>query len=313
MAIFSLLFRRFRKSYTLYGSGFGGFGGHTKYRFLNAIPDEKAYWVTSSSEVYTRLSESGMPVLKRGSLNYWVKLAKTKDAFVTHNTSDVALVKHRGLIVHNLWHGVPIKKIGFDSKIEREWLMKKIRSGECTPYEEWDVIYAQSEFHKQILIRAFRLSPEKVVISEPASISYIRSIAESEHEGSGTGKAAILYLPTFRNDGSDGTIVENALQRIRGRFDDDRYELLYKPHPLADSNPVSREIMAAANVVVAPASDDVFTLLGRASILVTDYSSAAYDFFQATERPVFLFQPDLDLYSERVGGLYDVGFNYSYL
>ena len=80
--------------------------------------------------------------------------------------------------------------------------------------------------------------------------------------------------------------------------------MLVKTHPYADQNVYEQRIPKHPKVRLLPEADvDVNTLLRIADTLVTDYSSAFFD-YALLERPMHFFAPDTDEY--RGGrGLYE--------
>jgi CDP-glycerol glycerophosphotransferase len=302
--------RPFKKKIVLYGTGFRSYTGLAKYQFLHDVGKRDAYWVAHSTAEARELRSKELPAVRKFSPSYWLVLIRTKRIFITHNVSDVVPTKLCFLEVHNLWHGVPLKKIGFDSNIEKKWLISKTEAGDRTPYEDWDVVYAQSEHQKDIFVRAFRIEEEKIRVEVPQAIRFVCEQRRRTESGKRSDGKLLLYLPTFRNDGSDESVILRTLRKIEQRFGSNVEKIAFKPHPLISMQGGLMEAVGKMNICSIPEKQDVFELLSTADILVTDYSSVAYDYQQASGEAVYVDWDDRRDYESKVGGLYDVKFEY---
>jgi CDP-glycerol glycerophosphotransferase len=203
---------------------------------------------------------------------------------------------------------VPIKKIGFDSRVEQAWIQRKLRQHEPLPYDEWDIFVAQCDFQKEIIESAFKIESSRIIVEEPDSISYLRDKAKGLVESEARARV-ILYAPTFRNDGSDRNVILEAIDRISGHFDMSNSQLWVKVHPLLADSCATQ---LSGDVRIIEPKMDVFDLLAQADVLVSDYSSVIYD-YSALGRPIFLCQPDKDAYERAVGGLYRLNLDVNYI
>lgn len=106
----------------------------------------------------------------------------------------------------------------------------------------------------------------------------------------------ILYAPTFRgNAGQDSGIkgekldIDGVLQALHKKFGG-KWHFVYRGHYFSDGS--WNEL--CINATKFP---DMQELLVAADILITDYSSSVWD-FSITDKPGFLYTPDIDLYKE---------------
>ena len=103
-------------------------------------------------------------------------------------------------------------------------------------------------------------------------------------------KKLLLYAPTFRGNflnatevkRFDYTVVQKALEKKFGQ----EFAVLERKH---------HAVRSKGSKGVYPASEypDMQELLAAADVLITDYSSCMWD-FALTDKPGFLFFPDLD-------------------
>lgn len=117
-------------------------------------------------------------------------------------------------------------------------------------------------------------------------------------------KRVILYAPTFRGDSRHEAAYHDDLDLglLADRLRDD-YVLLLRLHPFVASQAA---IPSAARGFAIDASDypDINDLMLVSDVLLTDYSSAIYE-FSLLERPMVFFAPDYEAYEAERGFYFD--------
>jgi CDP-ribitol ribitolphosphotransferase len=119
-----------------------------------------------------------------------------------------------------------------------------------------------------------------------------------------SGKRVILYAPTFRGDNAvvARQPVDLDLRLLHERLGQDHVVLL-RQHPFVRrANPTPAEL--AGFVIDASDHPDIHELMLVSDVLVTDYSSAMYE-FSLLGRPIAFFAPDLDAYERERGFYFD--------
>jgi teichoic acid ribitol-phosphate primase len=118
------------------------------------------------------------------------------------------------------------------------------------------------------------------------------------------GKRVILYAPTFR-----GTTVRKATSprdldfRLLHEVLGEDHVVLLKLHPFVrQAQPIPPELRAFA--IDASDHPDIHELMLASDILVTDYSSAIFE-FSLLDRPMAFFAPDHDAYENERGFYFD--------
>ncbi|MDR1629901.1 MAG: CDP-glycerol glycerophosphotransferase family protein [Oscillospiraceae bacterium] len=108
----------------------------------------------------------------------------------------------------------------------------------------------------------------------------------------------VLYAPTFRENFVYSNMHINyteLLNTLHNKFNND-WVILERLHPMIQNK--NRHL--SPHVIDASHHEDMQELLCAADILVSDYSGCMWDFSQ-TKRPVFLFAPDIEDYSQKRG------------
>lgn len=304
------------KGLLLFGSGFGRFSDNPKYLFLH-FQDHRRYkpiWISSNREEVRQLREKGYHCKYRWSFSAFWAVVRAPIFFISHNVSDIyPVVPRRGTVI-NLWHGTPIKQIGFDSLKERVWIEYAIQSGRRLPYERWDYFIAASPNTVFIFEGAMRLPRSKIVPLGQPRTEYIHSFMNNGELKTTLGSklplprpiekcTTVLYTPTFRNNDAATLRIKQALIEIDNALQEkEDTVILFKPHPL-DSSTFDDSFFSSLKNVINVSSEDTQDLLCTGDVLITDYSSILFD-FMITGRPIIAYVFDKESYISENGGLY---------
>lgn len=207
----------------------------------------------------------------------------------------VSLFRHRKeLLVIQLWHAIgSMKKFGYamlgkgeGASPETARLMHMHRG--------YDYITISSKSFIKDYIEGFDTTPDKVVeIPLPkADLMTDRSYGAEKkaafinnHPEAGK-KKNILYCPTFRGNGNGSRAAIDALIAC---MDESKYNLIYKPHPLAHHEGLPDSVITST----WPTYDVIFA----ADYVISDYSSVIYEAGLAG-KPIFAYAYDWDEYSK---------------
>jgi len=118
------------------------------------------------------------------------------------------------------------------------------------------------------------------------------------------GRRVILYAPTFRGDSVVAARHPDALdlERLQTVLGHD-HVVLVRLHPFVRNGPRLARTLAGFAIDVSD-HPDVNELMLVSDLLVTDYSSAIYE-FSLLGRPIVFFAPDLDAYERERGFYFD--------
>jgi CDP-glycerol glycerophosphotransferase len=216
--------------------------------------------------------------------------------------------KRPGATYLQTWHGTPLKRIGFDNDRWKE----RPRGLEhmARDFAKWDFLVSQNPFSTEIFRRAFRFDGEVLETGYPRNdILNAPDAADTRARvraalGIEDGVRAILYAPTWR----DNLIDDRGALRFSPALDLDRleaalgteYRLLLRLHHLVRPS-ASREFGSFVQNVSDYA--DIRDLYVAADVLITDYSSAMFD-FAVSGKPIVFFCHDIDEYRDSVRGFY---------
>jgi CDP-glycerol glycerophosphotransferase len=203
------------------------------------------------------------------------------------------------------WHGVPLKQHGHDLA-DRPKAVREYRRALGQGDGSWQYVVSPGAFATPILERAFPFGGEVIETGLPRSDLLFRSDRDriagevKRRLGLSADKQVVLYAPTYRDHlrVRGGYALGPLLDfgALRSALGPD-YALLVRKHRLM----VGTLPAETDGIVDATAFPDLMELLLAVDVLVTDYSSAIFD-FAATGRPMVFFVPDLETYRDEVRG-----------
>ncbi|GAA1811008.1 bifunctional glycosyltransferase family 2 protein/CDP-glycerol:glycerophosphate glycerophosphotransferase [Actinomadura chokoriensis] len=267
--------------------------------------DLECVWVTENGQF-------GRPVGARtvlvGTREHYEALARAR--FVFGNWSQKEwFTKRDDQTYVQCWHGTPLKKLGYDVK---QMPYKRTEGVNWMEHDvpQWDLLLAQNAFSVPLFRRAFGYEgdvlesgyPRNDILSSPHRDEIAAAVRR--RLGIPEGKRVVLYAPTWRDDfhhaiGKRAFRLEFDVDQFRAALGRD-HVLLLRTHYLVTDRPKLAPGDCVMDVSVYPDISELFLI---SDVLVTDYSSAMFD-FAVTGRPMVFFTYDLERYRDHVRGFY---------
>jgi len=270
--------------------------------------DREHLWVVADWSV--PVPEGGTAVL-RGTREYYEALARSK-YLVANDDMQAPFRKRKGQVYLQTWHGTPLKRIGFDISNPQFISGTAYFDHLARDVAQWDLLLSQNPFSTPIMRRAFRYDGEICEYGYPRNDLLRRpdtpelAARVRDRLGLPDGKRVVLYAPTWR----DNQVYANGrryrfdmrldLERAWRELGPDHVFLIRGHHHMADDVPAGMRGGFALNVSAYP---DVTELFLVADVLVTDYSSAMFD-YAITGKPMVFFTYDLAEYRDSLRGFY---------
>ncbi len=285
-----------------------------------AAADTRAVWLVADEAQARDAAARGIPTLPKASLRGLWRTARARVVVLTHGFGDVNRYAVAGAFVVQLWHGIPLKRIGVDSpETVRSAILPSsalvrglLRAMYRSATRRIALLPAASHLVRGRLESAFSLPDDRVpVLGEPrvdvlsrgdADERRAKARAEIDRLTGPLGEAdVILYAPTWRDGDPDPAIPDGADWEAVARMLAARDAvLLVRSHPLGagEYRPPAAEprIRMLGSDVVA----DVTPLLSGIDVLITDYSSLMFD-ASLVPVPVVFLAPDVAEYARRRG------------
>ncbi|EKD4358670.1 CDP-glycerol glycerophosphotransferase family protein [Escherichia coli] len=238
-------------------------------------------------------------------MRFVFSFVRVRAIFLTHGLGQLPLVC---ILVPRvqLWHGFPFKnillnspydlnkfKFAFLNKIYKIYYRVRI-------YLSYTYLITSDSILGRRLATSFGYGDRKVLFFGSPS----QEIAESAIRESNTNSFRILYLPTWR-DGSDN--IKHILSEIKSVFEsnfltENNIDFIIKLHPY-ELKRIEVEQFENANIKFIDSDvDDMVGFYLGFDCLITDYSSACFEFAPVSNNVIF-YTPDIDAY------IYNRGFD----
>jgi len=277
------------------------------------------YAVLNASYVIMR---AGLIAYYRWSFKGMWKTVRAKFVFYDCSPNSVNRYLANG-IVFQMWHGIPMKKIGWDMKGNREGKaykkltskgIKRLFYKMVMPYlfrkENWIVV--TSKTFRDIMSSAFDIDKEKIIITgHPRNDDRDYGMGATIETDTKTfvdvymqrkeGKKIIMYMPTFRDREEKKLKDIFVLGALDNHLEKMNAIMVMKLHLASKAY---SEIKKYKNIYVCDNSSDAQPFLKLVDLLITDYSGVYFDFL-LLDRPVIFYAYDITKYIRERGLYFD--------
>lgn len=275
-----------------------------------ARPDIEAWWIAGSADEADAARAAGLRSAVRGEAAATEAQRHARVAFIANGFGDLEPAHLGGAFVVDLRHGQGLKKVLLDMLPDPGARLSPRRRLAVAARRWWirrrlsrvDMIVAPGAWAKARFETAFGGSPSRIqVLGMPrfdvlqGGVAYQRVSGGDYRAALGIGREQylVVWLPTWREAGDSAWLprLERAdVERAAVRRD---LVILVKPHPFSDLDVYRQRLTDSPRVrLLTESATDVNALLREADALVTDYSSAAFD-YAILERPIHFLTPDL--------------------
>ncbi len=316
---FSHLRKPIAKGTIMYESFFGQSISCGPYALFRELVDNKDMYgsfhhvwsvadINTGRRILDKLGiEADVELVKYKSSSYNKYLA-TSEYVINNVTFPQYFRKREGQIYINTWHGIPLKKMGYEAENGIVDVANTVRN-----MLQADYLLSPNKHHTNMYNESYKLKEiyNGVIIEEgqarcdrlfKADRNDVLSRMKQEGINIAEEKKIILYAPTWRGtvwDNPAGSIEDyNKLyDYLSSNIDSSRYQLLIKPHVA-----VYRKWAAEGLNIdyIVPPTIDTNEILSVVDVLISDYSSIFYDFI-VTDRPVLFYCNDIDEYNKYRG------------
>lgn len=302
------------------------FIGNARYFFtyimknLESLPSiEKVFLVIKDEKLYKTLKNKGLPVIQSFSIEGMFYHLIAKFHVITRNRTDLNSIFSTGSVRVNLWHGIPLKRIGYFYLKKPKFLnIRKFFFPGC--WTDHYVLSPNLNF-ADIFAKSMGVSKENIIIANYPRIqalldhkllyhflldqekSLLRKVINLKKQGF----KIIGYFPTYRKNESLckflGISTHQDSLELLEFLKKQKIIILFHPH--LHSAPNIPPILLKNQVVIKlESSIDSYIFLPLLDILITDYSSIYFDFL-VLDKPIIFFPYDLETYKKEQGFMFD--------
>lgn len=247
---------------------------------------------------YPHLDPAHVKIVRKNTLHGLFWFLRSRYVFFTHGVYwFVSSGRHQTIV--NLWHGMPIKRVG---ALDAKWISQPL----VAHYS-----LATSDFFAALMARALSMPRDRVLVTGlPRNEWLFRSDPRHALVRDGHSRL-VVWLPTYRlwDDGRRtlrdakadflDPITAESLTSFDRMLDGVGALLILKFHPgdarNAESWPMHKNIRVYTHQVFREENLNLYKLLGSSDALITDYSSIAIDYL-LLRKPIGFFAPDIDAY-----------------
>ncbi len=286
-----------------------GFYDNTKALFNHLIENgyNDKYKITVSCsdwEEYVETAEKNVKYVSntKGLLRFF----RSKYCFYCFGKYPVKPSKQQ--IVFNMWHGMPLKKIG-----------NMVKGCEKIDYNYFTYLLCTSEYFREIMKKSFNATDKQIFIcGQPRTDEMLSPIHAEDEIATKTAlvnyknrfSKMILWLPTFReNSGTELDILSvDQLSELDDYCGEKGWCIIVKLHPLSGVDPDVYEgfenIGFVNNSILDRLHIGFYSLVGMSSALITDYSSVYFD-YMLLDKPMGFAISDMEKYNDSRGFVFD--------
>ena len=269
--------------------------------------DFALYWAVSDPEKYEKKEGSDITFLKHYSLRSFYYLM-TAQVIVTSGSYAPWFPFRKSQYLINTWHGGGAYKKLADNYQDADALQRK-KLKICT--DNISLFLSTCEQATKCLFRgAFHYQGEVLECGMPRNDKLVRGETQEAaakvraYYGIPDQDKIILYAPTYRTPSHpirlDGEALVDALKSAHCQ---ETWHILFRAHRFQEGE--ASITVTGENVIQAGDYPDMQELLAAADMMITDYSSAIWD-YSFLYRPCFLYVPDLAEYRENPGFYTDI-------
>jgi CDP-glycerol glycerophosphotransferase (TagB/SpsB family)/glycosyltransferase involved in cell wall biosynthesis len=268
-------------------------------------PHIRRVWAVRA-EYADRVPE-GVEYVLVGSRAYWAAVARATYFVNNVNFAD-SLVKRPGQIHVQTHHGTPLKTMGLDQKkypasthMDFDRLLAR-----C---DRWDYSLSSNRFSTAVWERVYPASYTSLETGYPRNDALVNATAADVRRvrrelGLRDDATVFLYMPTHREYQSE-FVPRLDLARVAGTLGPDVTLLVRGHYFYAAASERLGGLAESGRVVDVSAHPRVEDLYLAADALVTDYSSAMFD-YAVLDRPIVILADDWDVYAAVRGTYFDL-------
>ncbi len=202
-----------------------------------------------------------------------------------------------------LWHGTSLKKVDLKTGSLPKRVLRYLFLAHLG--REYDIVFTASAKNIGVFSDRFNIPRDRIIVTgQPRNDRLFRGRRQAFLEGL-VDTRKVLYVPTwrpwawnpFRGSGFDLGRLESCLKKHDA-------VLLMAKHPHLDIT--GDDLQASDRIIMIPGAACFDDVLREADVMLTDYSSAFFDFL-LLDRPIIFTAFDLEDYADQNGFNYEYG------
>ncbi|MCP1223408.1 CDP-glycerol glycerophosphotransferase family protein [Sebaldella sp. S0638] len=284
--------------------------GKAMFEYLNEIEDIESYWVINKNSS-ARKQVNGK-ILDRGSIKSYLYFMNSKAVLFSHSISADIVPYLFAVPLINRFHYKTVKVFlnhGTVALKKRQPMNPKLEKMVERLIISYDINPADAEYEKNIKHIYWKIDNNKIYITGNSRYDTLDNKSEGKK---------IFFMPTWRPwIKNDKTTIEETdyFQNITGLVKNKELQDFLKENNIVMNiyiHQLMHEYLGnfgaevnGENIRLLPKDADIQNEIVTGSMLITDYSSMAFDFYYL-DKPVLFFQFDREQYEEKAGSYIDL-------
>ena len=233
----------------------------------------------------------------------WLYQFVSKYVFVEQNCHRWICKRNRHQFMIQLWHGLPVKKVGYLNNNQR-----------ILPYKNlYSHVFAPSDYGWLIMKECFGyLDEQKLILGSPRNDDLYISNELKTIVSKYFSNKFVLWMPTFRNNCYSVSaskkifplVDEKNIFELDSLLENSGVRLIIKLHSLNQKylwfGEKFKNILFITNDDLTKHNISVYNLIGASRALITDYSSVAIDYI-CIDKPLIFTVDDIEEFSNNRG------------
>jgi CDP-glycerol glycerophosphotransferase len=302
----------------VFGSGSGvGEGALALFKYARtANPTLKLVWLARNARDLETATKLGFEtVLASSAQGFWLTV-RARVVVLTHGFGDANRFGTRGAFIVQLWHGIPYKHVHLDSAATLRvpvlsrfgFVRRGMRKAYLQSASAIRLFSTASPFSAARIQTAFGLPTGRIVITGDPRDDIIttetrdeaRALIADRLGASALPDRILMYAPTWRDGELDPAIpTATDWKRIQAYVTATKSLLIVRSHPLGAGD-YSAGLSDNIRMLGADLQTDVNPVLPGVDVLITDYSSIAFD-YSLTGGEIVYLAPDVNDYNDTRG------------
>ena len=274
----------------------------------------KFVWAFKHPDDFSYLENERTKIVRYNSKEY-KKVYHQAKYFITNSRLPEWIMKKKGQIYIQTWHGTPLKKLGFDIMVDGNNAMnskREIQNKYLQDSSKYDYMLSPSSFCTEKFTSAFKLTNKTKIIEKgyPRNDQLFKYTKEEIKEIKNklnipNNKKIILYAPTWRDNEHISGLgytqhIELNFDVLKEKLSKD-YVILFRSHYfIANTFDFSKYKNFIYNVSDYDEINDLYII---SDLLITDYSSVFFDYANL-KRPIIFYMYDYDNYKNKLRDFY---------
>jgi CDP-glycerol glycerophosphotransferase len=293
------------------------FDGNLKYLYLYFVDRKKefpdVYFLTSDGNVEQDLKSNNLPVLSYPKLTTIFKFLRAGTIIVDGNEW-VRRFKYYPLFFSRkiqLWHGSGMKTVGLlKPKIMGLNFIERFVLAILGNHPSYDLLILNSTDQKNTRAKAFKYD-ELLINGQPRNDVFFKDNVDPYLVGvdaevfhkcvkyKNEGYKLVAYCPTHRQPTETFLSLKDTLdvKKLNKFAADNKIIFIFKYHTKTLKQH-TYNISGLSNILEYQKTCDIYPLLGKCDLMITDYSSIFVDYL-LLDKPVVFFPFDYDHYVKK--------------